>query len=149
MRVIIFATTKCYRVIIYANDIVLWIRYTLLDDGEFNTIFKFMDDSDLSGMSQFNGNFFVMKKYSSLYIGCTKSRYRLFRLWGRYGLIWVRFLSLTRSKVRLCSANHRPSYWSNLTCGWLRTAWAYSESEQETENGPWSVTCGYMFCNYG
>ena len=26
----------------------------------------------------------------------------------------VRFLSLARSKLRLCSANHRPGYWSNL-----------------------------------
>ena len=34
----------------------------------------------------------------------------------------------------LCSANHRPGYWSNLPCDWPSTAWAYSE--QETENGP-------------
>ena len=46
----------------------------------------------------------------------------------------VRFLSLARSKLRLCSANHRPGYWSNLPCDWPSTAWAYSE--QETENGP-------------
>ena len=49
-------------------------------------------------------------------------------------LIWTCFLSLTRSKLRLCSANHRPGYWSNLPCDWPSTAWAYSE--QETENGP-------------
>ena len=36
-----------------------------------------------------------------------------------------RFLSLARSKLRLCSANHRPGYWSNLPCDWLSTAWAY------------------------
>ena len=30
----------------------------------------------------------------------------------------VRFLSLARSKLRLCSANHRPGYWSNLPCDW-------------------------------
>ena len=47
----------------------------------------------------------------------------------------ARFLSLARSKLRLCSANHRPGYWSNLPCDWPSTAWAYSE--QETENGPW------------
>ena len=46
----------------------------------------------------------------------------------------ARFLSLARSKLRLCSANHRPCYWSNLPCDWPRIAWAYSE--QETENGP-------------
>ena len=76
---------------------------------------------------------------------------------------WARFLSLARSKLRLCSANHRPGYWSNLPCDWRSTAWAYSEhrlcsanhrpgywsnlpcdwrstawaySEQEMENGP-------------
>ena len=45
------------------------------------------------------------------------------------------FLSLARRKVRLCSVNHRPGYWSSLPCDWPSTAWAYSE--QETENGPW------------
>ena len=47
---------------------------------------------------------------------------------------WVPFLSLAQIKARLCSANHRPGYWSNLPCDWLSTAWAYSE--QETGNGP-------------
>ena len=48
----------------------------------------------------------------------------------------ARFLSLARSKLRLCSANHRAGYFSNLACDWLSIVWAYSE--QETENGPWS-----------
>ena len=48
--------------------------------------------------------------------------------------IWARFLSLVQSKLRLCSANHRPGYWSKLSCDWPSTASAYSE--QETENGP-------------
>ena len=52
----------------------------------------------------------------------------------KHWFTWARFLSLAQSKLRLCSANHRPGYWSNLTCDWLSTAWAYSE--QETENGP-------------
>ena len=38
------------------------------------------------------------------------------------------------NELRLCSANHRPGYWSYLPCDWPSTAWAYSE--QETENGP-------------
>ena len=38
-------------------------------------------------------------------------------------------------KLRLCSANHRPGYWSNLTCDWPSTAWAHSK--QETENRTW------------
>ena len=57
------------------------------------------------------------------------------------------FLSLAWSKLRLCSANHRPGYWSNLACDWPSTAWACSE--QETENGPWSTMIRHQFdmCN--
>ena len=47
---------------------------------------------------------------------------------------WNRFLSLTLSKLRLCSANHRTWYFSNLACDWLSIVWAYSE--QETEHRP-------------
>ena len=46
----------------------------------------------------------------------------------------ARFLSFTRSKLRLWSANHRAGYFSNLACDWLSKVWAYSE--QETENWP-------------
>ena len=52
------------------------------------------------------------------------------------------FLSLAQSKLRLCSANHRPGYWSNLPCDWPSTAWAYSE--QETENRPWAKKIEYL-----
>ena len=51
---------------------------------------------------------------------------------------WARFLSLARSKHRLCSANHRAGYFSNLACDWLSIVWAYSQ--QETGNGSWFVT---------
>ena len=44
------------------------------------------------------------------------------------------FLSLAPSKLRLCSANRRAGYFSNLACDWLSIVWAYSE--QERENGP-------------
>ena len=56
-------------------------------------------------------------------------------------LIKAYFLSLAWSKLRLCSANHRPGYWSNLAYDWPSTAWAYSK--QETENGPrpQCITC--------
>ena len=47
----------------------------------------------------------------------------------------ARFLSLTRSKLRLCSANHRAGYFSNLACDWLSIVWAYSK--QKTENRHW------------
>ena len=35
------------------------------------------------------------------------------------------FLSLARSKLRLCSANHRAGYFSNLPCDWLSIVWAF------------------------
>ena len=69
--------------------------------------------------------------------------YNLMVSWSRLEICiwsWAHFLSLARSKLRLCSANHRPGYWSNLPCDWLSTVWAYSE--QETENGPWSNHTG-------
>ena len=58
---------------------------------------------------------------------------------------WARFLSLARSKLRLCSANHRPGYWSNLPCDWPSTAWTYSK--QEAENRPWC--CDQMIAKAG
>ena len=35
----------------------------------------------------------------------------------------ARFLSCAWSKLRLCSANHRPGYWSNLPFDWPSTVW--------------------------
>ena len=61
------------------------------------------------------------------------------------GWTWANFLSLAWSKLRLCSANHRPGYWSNLPCDWPSTAWAYSE--QETENRPWASLHDLMVSN--
>ena len=57
------------------------------------------------------------------------------------------FLSLARSKLRLCSANHRPGYWSNLPCDWRSTAWA--SSKQETGNGPRSISGQPVFLFQG
>ena len=51
---------------------------------------------------------------------------------------WSCFLSLAPCRLRLCSANHRAVYFSNLACDWLSIVWAYSK--QETENGPWNIT---------
>ena len=64
--------------------------------------------------------------------------YALFHWGTKY--IWARFLSLTWNKLRLCSANHRAGYLSNLACDWLSIVWA--NSEQETEIGP----CRYLGC---
>ena len=47
----------------------------------------------------------------------------------------ARFLSLNRNKLRLCLANHRPGYFSNLAYDCLSIVW--SSSRQETENGLW------------
>ena len=66
-------------------------------------------------------------------------------LWVSSGCFWpitgqvnsvirAHFLSYAGSKLRLCSANHRAGYFSNLACDCLSIVWAYSE--QETENGP-------------
>ena len=35
----------------------------------------------------------------------------------------ARDLALARRKLRLCSANHRAGYFSNLACDWLSIAW--------------------------
>ena len=51
--------------------------------------------------------------------------------------IWAHFMSLARGKLRLWSANRRAGYFSNLTRDWLSIARVYSE--QDTENGPWSL----------
>ena len=48
--------------------------------------------------------------------------------------IKARFLSLARSKLRLCSANHRAGYVNNLSCYWLSIVWTYSK--EEAENRP-------------
>ena len=44
----------------------------------------------------------------------------------------TRFLSLARSKLRLCSTNHMPGYFSNLAFGWLSIVWVYTEIETES-----------------
>ena len=54
-------------------------------------------------------------------------------------LTWAHFLSLAWSKLRLCSANHRAGYFSNLACDWLNIVWAYSK--KDIENGPRSQFC--------
>ena len=76
---------------------------------------------------------------------CTKTLYLspffiyVTRNWYfKSGAYRARFLSLAQSKLRLCSANHRAGYFSNLACDWLSRVWAYSE--QETENGPRFIT---------
>ena len=83
----------------------------------------------------------ILPRYNSLFHYKTYSLEKSpgplpsWRIWSWICNNRARFLSLARSKLRLCSANHRPGYFSNLACDWLSTAWAYSE--QETENGPW------------
>ena len=51
---------------------------------------------------------------------------------GGGGITRADFLSLARSKLRLCSANHGAGYFSNLACDWQSIVWAYFD--QETEN---------------
>ena len=56
--------------------------------------------------------------------------------------ISVDFLSLTGSKLRLCLANQRTGYLSNLACDYLGIVWACCQ--QETENGP----CSKGLCDF-
>ena len=42
-------------------------------------------------------------------------------------LSWACFLSLARSKLRLCSTNHRAGYFSNLACDRQKIVWVYSD----------------------
>ena len=58
---------------------------------------------------------------------------------GWINFIWACFLSLAPNKLRLCSANHRPCYWSNLPCDWTSTAWAYSEQQTEIRPCSWDI----------
>ena len=58
--------------------------------------------------------------------------------WTRF-TVRAGFLSVAWSKLRLCLANHRADYFSNMACDWLSIVWVYFE--QETENGPWLLTC--------
>ena len=48
------------------------------------------------------------------------------------GVTRVRFLPLARSKLRLCSVNHRAGYFSNLACDWLSIVWTYSGLYRQT-----------------
>ena len=65
----------------------------------------------------------------------------------------TRSLSLAQSKLRLCSANHRPGYWSNPPCDWPSTVWDYSEWEKmrpgptHPAGGWWLVLCSRILCN--
>ena len=68
----------------------------------------------------------------------------LFGAWASATIdLWAHFLSFAWSKLRLCSANHRAGYFSNLACVWLSTVWAYPE--QETENRPRSSGPGHRW----
>ena len=58
---------------------------------------------------------------------------------------WAHFLSLARSKLRLCMAKHRTGYFSNLACDWLSIAY----SRQATENGPWSCYLHWHYQYHG
>ena len=69
--------------------------------------------------------------------------------------IRARFLSPTRIKHRLCLANNRAGYFSNLACDWLSIVWTYSKIQiskiQESEYGPWSrfrITDEQPSCNF-
>ena len=83
----------------------------------------------------------VIKAGLSQVISLHYSAVQLLRAWSHHHHdVWQMshnrsgpvFCFLLKSKLRLCSANHRTGYFSNLACDWLSIVWAYSE--QETEN---------------
>ena len=74
---------------------------------------------------------------SSACIPCGLSQYHVSWYMLSPSVTMACFLSLARCKLRLCSANHRAGYFSNLACDWLSIVWAYSE--QKTENRPWAA----------
>ena len=57
------------------------------------------------------------------------------------GIYRAHFLSLAQSKLRPCSANGRPGYWSNLPCDWLSTAWC-SPLTKGTRCRKWTLRYG-------
>ena len=57
----------------------------------------------------------------------------------------TRFLSLAQSKLRLCSANHRAGYFSNLACDWLSIVWAFCLSYMP---GNFDQTNTYAFAEH-
>ena len=78
---------------------------------------------------------------------CCSSQSGLWWMWLiMHAASWVHFQSLAQSKFRLCSANHRAGYFSNLACDWLSIVWAYSK--QETVNGPGKGSVRFSWC-YG
>ena len=84
----------------------------------------------------------LWSKLNIIWAACFPVKPIPYRCIYRYGprasaarrIIWACFLSRARSKLRLCLANHRAGYFSNLACDWLNIMWAYSV--QDTENGP-------------
>ena len=83
-----------------------------------------------------------------LYVNRHLKKYKLFKFsnipTGTEGNCSTCFLSLARKKLRLCSANHRADYFSNLACDWLSIVWAYSK--QESENGLRSISGKACYC---
>ena len=56
------------------------------------------------------------------------------------------FLSLARSKLKLCSANHRAGYFCNLACDWLSIVWAYFElTMTKRRRRLWAVQIEFHF----
>ena len=102
-------------------------------------------------MSQLDINIFYLTPYIncllifSWYIMISKTvKYHMIPVAHLKIQIGACFLSLARSKLKICSANHRAGYWSTLPCDWPSTAWAYSE--QETEKQPRAANMSSRTC---
>ena len=135
---------------LYETGPVQWVFYVIFISGLFPVLVRWVffiiliSGIALDFLKMIPINIFVAicKNMRIVLMGC---HYRECWIWNWsntmsiLSALWIlmaraRFLSLAWSKLRLCSANHRPGYWCNLPCDCPSTAWAYSE--QETENMP-------------
>ena len=95
-------------------------------------------DSDLPCLIACTENIYIY-----IYVWWLSDIARILRVKSKHHWIheaWARFLSLSWSKLRMCSAKHRVGYFSNLVFDWLSIVWAYSQ-QGTTANGPkWQLS---------
>ena len=90
--------------------------FALCNSGDSNIL------SCTSRSSYFFLDYVVYYWFRFLFIpwnSCPCACFYLVEIVDSCGSSRARFLSLARSKLRLCPAKHRPGYWSNLPCEFI------------------------------
>ena len=142
---------SCIYIVLAAGLTPIWIRYTCYHHDVWGSLLHTSPDSKIHGanmgptwvLSAPVGphvspmNLAIREVCPALWLAqlCWYHGKQILRswticvseVWNVFCEIRARFLSLTRSKLRLCSANHRAGYFSNRACGWVSIVWAYSE----------------------